>query len=189
MWKTIICTKNCPLRNVIALQVREIISTYKQNFQRNSNLSSGYNGYSCEDCAPGYYRDPSGPYGGYCVKCQCNGHADTCDCNTGKCNDCKHFTTGDHCDQCIVGYHGDATQGTPHDCMICACPMPTESNNFANSCEISDDGYKIHCSCREGYTGGRCQSCAAGYYGQPEKEGDFCKLCESSFALPLEAMT
>lgn len=58
--------------------------------------------------------------------------------------------------------------------------MPIESNNFANSCEISEDGYKIHCSCREGYTGGRCQSCAAGYYGQPEKEGEICKLCECS---------
>lgn len=58
--------------------------------------------------------------------------------------------------------------------------MPVESNNFAHSCEISEDGYKIHCSCREGYTGGRCSSCAAGYYGKPETEGDFCKLCECS---------
>lgn len=46
----------------------------------------GYIGNSCEDCAPGYYRDPNGPHGGYCVPCQCNGHADTCDCNTGICN-------------------------------------------------------------------------------------------------------
>lgn len=45
----------------------------------------GYNGHSCEDCATGYYRDPKGPYGGYCLPCQCNGHADSCDCNTGIC--------------------------------------------------------------------------------------------------------
>lgn len=45
----------------------------------------GYTGLSCEDCAPGYYRDPSGPHGGYCVPCQCNGHAATCDYYTGKC--------------------------------------------------------------------------------------------------------
>lgn len=46
----------------------------------------GYVGNSCEDCAAGYYRDSTGPHGGYCVPCQCNGHADTCDVNTGICN-------------------------------------------------------------------------------------------------------
>lgn len=46
----------------------------------------GYTGNSCEDCATGYYRDSNGPHGGYCVPCQCNGHADTCDLNTGICH-------------------------------------------------------------------------------------------------------
>jgi laminin, alpha 3/5 len=54
----------------------------------------GYDGLSCENCAPGYYRDPNGPYGGYCIPCECNGHASTCDCNTGICNDCQHHTHG-----------------------------------------------------------------------------------------------
>lgn len=44
-----------------------------------------YKGLSCEDCAPGYYRSQTGPYGGYCVPCQCNGHSDTCDQITGIC--------------------------------------------------------------------------------------------------------
>lgn len=133
-----------------------------------------------QDCSPGYYRDPTGPYGGYCLPCQCNGHAETCDCNTGICQSCKHNTHGDHCDKCIVGYHGNATHGTPNDCMICACPMPIESNNFATGCEISDDGDKISCECRPGYTGERCQSCAWGFYGQPEREGDYCRPCQCS---------
>lgn len=88
----------------------------------------GYQGLSCEDCAPGFYRDPNGPYGGYCIPCDCHGHADTCDCNTGICQDCKHHTMGDHCDMCIAGYYGNATRGYPDDCMICACPLPIESN-------------------------------------------------------------
>lgn len=88
----------------------------------------GYQGHSCEDCAPGYYRDPDGPHGGYCLPCECNGHSETCDCNTGICHDCQHYTTGDHCDQCIEGFYGNATIGTPYDCMICACPLPIESN-------------------------------------------------------------
>lgn len=87
-----------------------------------------YSGLSCEECAPGYYRIQSGPHGGYCVPCQCNGHADECDVNTGICRDCKHNTRGDHCEMCEVGYHGNALQGTPMDCLICACPLPIPSN-------------------------------------------------------------
>lgn len=44
-----------------------------------------YQGLSCEDCAPGHYRVDSGTYGGHCFKCQCNGHSDSCDVETGIC--------------------------------------------------------------------------------------------------------
>lgn len=139
-----------------------------------------YVGLSCEDCAPGYYRSNTGPYGGYCIPCQCNGHSDTCDVNTGKCYDCQHFTTGDHCEQCITGYHGNATIGTPNDCLICACPLPIASNNFATACEVSADGNRISCECTEGYFGARCESCAAGWYGRPESPGEECTPCSCS---------
>ncbi|KAK3929045.1 Laminin subunit alpha [Frankliniella fusca] len=137
----------------------------------------GYKGLSCEDCAPGYYRSQTGPYGGYCVPCQCNGHSDICDPVTGICTECQHNTIGDHCEECDSGYHGDATGGTPHDCLICACPLPIPLNNFATSCIVSPDGNKISCDCKEGYFGATCQSCAAGYYGKPETLGDYCKPC------------
>lgn len=140
----------------------------------------GYVGHSCEDCAPGYYRDPSGPYGGYCIPCECNGHSETCDCATGVCTNCMHSTQGEHCEECVSGYYGNATNGSPGDCMICACPLPFDSNNFATSCEISESGNEIHCECKPGYTGPRCESCANGFYGQPENLGDVCKPCECS---------
>ena len=46
---------------------------------------TGYVGQFCESCAPGYHRDPAdgGPYA-RCVPCNCNGHSDTCDVNSGK---------------------------------------------------------------------------------------------------------
>lgn len=44
-----------------------------------------YQGLSCEECAPGYYRIQSGPHGGFCSPCECHGHATECDVNTGMC--------------------------------------------------------------------------------------------------------
>jgi len=87
-----------------------------------------YRGLSCEECSPGYFRSPAGPFGGFCVPCQCNGHSDRCDPVSGVCLDCDHNTVGDHCEMCAEGYHGDARLGTPYDCLICACPLPVPSN-------------------------------------------------------------
>nr|CAI5850401.1 unnamed protein product [Callosobruchus analis] len=138
-----------------------------------------YQGLSCEECAPGYYRVP-GPHGGYCIPCECHGHATECDVNTGICMNCMHNTKGDHCEFCDVGYHGNAKAGTPRDCLICACPLPIASNNFAVGCQVSADGEKISCDCKEGYIGARCQSCGAGFYGKPETQDDFCRPCQCS---------
>ncbi|XP_026331928.1 laminin subunit alpha isoform X2 [Hyposmocoma kahamanoa] len=141
---------------------------------------SAYRGMSCEQCAEGYYRLSSGPHAGFCVPCQCNGHSRTCDVNTGVCLACTDNTMGDHCEQCIPGYHGDATIGTPRDCLICACPIPSASNNFATSCELSGNGTLISCVCKPGYGGQRCEYCAPGFYGEPENTGDYCKPCNCS---------
>lgn len=47
---------------------------------------ANYVGLSCEECADGFYRAQTGPYGGYCVPCQCNGHSNVCDKITGICD-------------------------------------------------------------------------------------------------------
>ncbi|XP_051171945.1 laminin subunit alpha [Leptopilina boulardi] len=165
------------------------LDTTTTSYSHNSILASGveqcqcppnYQGLSCEECAPGYYRVSSGPYGGYCVRCQCHGHSDSCDVNTGVCHDCKNGTTGDHCEYCEQGYYGNATIGTPSDCLICACPLPVPSNNFATGCQVNEDGNKISCDCLPGYYGARCEACSAGYYGQPDVYNDFCKPCNCS---------
>lgn len=54
------------------------------------------------------------------------------------------------------------------------------ARSFATSCEIRDYGREIHCTCRDGYAGELCQSCARGFYGQPRIPGEFCKPCECS---------
>lgn len=139
-----------------------------------------YRGTSCEECAEGFYRIQHGPYLGACVPCRCNGHSNTCDPITGQCFNCKYNTVGDFCERCHDGYYGDATQGTPNDCMICACPLPIESNNFATSCEVSSSGSVLSCTCKDAYNGTRCEICGAGHWGQPHIVGQGCQKCECS---------
>ncbi|CAD5215290.1 unnamed protein product [Bursaphelenchus okinawaensis] len=139
---------------------------------------AGYTGFSCQTCAPGYYRLKSedDSFLGACVPCNCNAHAGTCDPDTGICIDCQHNTEGDHCELCKEGYSGNATTGSPHSCLICPCPNAIEGGNFGKSCSISPTGYLERCECKEGYTGQFCGQCAVGFYGQPINR-EPCKKC------------
>uniref|UniRef100_H2XYT0 Ig-like domain-containing protein n=3 Tax=Ciona intestinalis TaxID=7719 RepID=H2XYT0_CIOIN len=135
---------------------------------------AGYEGLSCEDCAPGFTRSGGGIYLGLCHSCQCNGHSDQCDSETGVCQSCRDNTSGDRCEQCNVGYFGDATQGTPADCRLCACPGYGD-NSFSDTCEYNTDSRNLVCTnCREGHVGDRCERCAPGYTGNPQDEGGEC---------------
>lgn len=59
----------------------------------------GYEGLSCENCAFGYVRiyenSSSNELIGKCIKCPCNGHAESCDLITGKCSECQFNTFGE----------------------------------------------------------------------------------------------
>jgi len=62
----------------------------------------GYRGYSCEECATGYYRDSSdrseGPLG-RCSKCPCNGNEQSCSQERGRVQCiCKEGWSGPSCD-------------------------------------------------------------------------------------------
>ncbi|XP_031150036.1 laminin subunit alpha-3 isoform X3 [Sander lucioperca] len=131
-----------------------------------------YTGDSCEKCAPGYYRDRSGPFLGRCVPCECNGLADECEGRTGRCLNCQYNTAGDRCERCKEGYYGNAAQRT---CRVCPCPFNGPANSFAIGCkEVFGD---FECICRAGYTGDKCESCAPGYYGNPLTSGGSCRPC------------
>lgn len=85
-WKPIDVIHISDISLIIADEDEEHYNLYEELAVEKCNCPNGYQGNSCENCAPGYYRDKNGPYGGYCVPCQCNGHAATCDCDTGICN-------------------------------------------------------------------------------------------------------
>lgn len=134
----------------------------------------GYLGQFCESCAPGYRHSPAkgGPFMP-CIPCDCNGHAEICDSETGRCI-CQHNTTGDNCDQCAKGYYGNALGGTPYDCKRCPCP------NDGACMQINGDTV-ICTECPVGYFGARCEQCSDGFYGDPTGllgEVQTCKSCD-----------
>ncbi|XP_054719317.1 laminin subunit gamma-1-like, partial [Uloborus diversus] len=128
----------------------------------------GYVGQFCESCGPGYRHDPPG--GGKfarCVPCNCNGHAEYCDPETGRCI-CQHNTAGDNCEHCTSGFYGNALTGTEDDCKPCPCP-----GNGA--CVVLPDEEVACLECPEGYAGHRCDLCVDGFYGEPQGQ---CRKCE-----------
>ncbi|KAH9498965.1 Laminin subunit gamma-1 [Bulinus truncatus] len=169
------------LSNLTAIKIRATYSPRGVGFIDNINLGSarqsyqggseatwvesctcpqGYIGQFCESCVQGYKRDP--PNGGTfarCVPCECNGHSDSCDANTGRCI-CQDNTEGNFCEVCARGYYGDATQGTSGDCTPCPCPN-------GGACIQAMNGDVICTECDEGYGGNLCELCLDGYYGDP----------------------
>nr|XP_042896680.1 basement membrane-specific heparan sulfate proteoglycan core protein [Parasteatoda tepidariorum] len=135
----------------------------------------GYIGLSCEECAPGYIRDASGPGLGRCTRCNCNGHSESCDATSGSCVRCRHNTIGESCERCADGFYGDATRGTPEDCKPCPCPLTTPPNQFSLTCFLDNDGQPTCNACPAGYIGRHCEKCAAGYRGTPVQPGGRCE--------------
>lgn len=85
-WEQTVISQLSDVYLTMADEDEENYNQYEELAVEKCQCPPGYKGNSCEDCAPGYYRDPIGLYGGRCVPCKCNGHADTCDCNTGVCH-------------------------------------------------------------------------------------------------------
>ncbi|XP_048845494.1 laminin subunit gamma-1 [Brienomyrus brachyistius] len=121
----------------------------------------GYTGQFCERCALGYRRTQPelGPFSS-CELCNCHGHSESCDPETGMC-DCKDHTAGSSCEKCSDGYYGDATLGTASDCKPCPCPG-------GSSCAVVLHTMEVVCTnCPTGAAGKKCELCDDGYFGDP----------------------
>ncbi|XP_034232146.1 laminin subunit gamma-1 isoform X2 [Thrips palmi] len=131
----------------------------------------GYVGQFCESCAPGYRHEPT--HGGpdaRCVPCNCHGHADICDADTGRCI-CQHNTAGDNCDRCAKGFYGNALEQTANDCKPCPCPN-------GGACMQLPDETVVCLECPRGYAGPKCDLCSDGYYGDPTGRFGPVKICQ-----------
>ncbi|ODM90707.1 Laminin subunit alpha-1 [Orchesella cincta] len=137
----------------------------------------GYKGASCEECAYGFRKLRKETWLNECVRCDCNGHSESCDFE-GNCLTCDHNATGDHCQFCKEGFYGDPTRIEGYSaCKPCECPLRTSANNFSPTCKlVIGGGYECN-ACPLGYEGPYCERCANGYYGNPTQPGDSCKPC------------
>ncbi|XP_006896997.1 PREDICTED: laminin subunit alpha-5 [Elephantulus edwardii] len=139
---------------------------------------ANYGGDSCQECAPGYYRDTKGLFLGRCVPCQCHGHSDRCLPGSGICVGCQHNTEGDHCERCQPGFMSSGPGGPEAVCTSCPCPLAVPSNNFAVGCVLR--GGRTYCLCKPGYAGPSCERCAPGFFGNPLVLGSSCRACDCS---------
>lgn len=132
----------------------------------------GYAGSRCSVCAENYFGNPDKP-GGICEKCECNqnvdaGQSGNCDLRTGKCLRCLYDTTGDHCEFCRDGFHGDALA---QDCRQCECDV-LGTNGTIQYC----DRHTGQCPCLMNVEGIRCDGCIANHWKIASGEG--CEACE-----------
>ncbi|XP_042339430.1 laminin subunit gamma-1-like, partial [Plectropomus leopardus] len=137
----------------------------------------GYHGQHCEQCTLGYRRArPELGAFSSCEPCNCNGHSEACNPDTGAC-DCRDNTAGLSCERCKDGYYGDATQGTPADCQPCPCPAGA-------TCAVVPKTREVVCTnCPTGTTGKRCELCDDGFFGDPLGQSGpvrACRACKCS---------
>ncbi|XP_031421826.1 laminin subunit beta-2 isoform X1 [Clupea harengus] len=116
----------------------------------------------CEECAPGYYGNPSQP-GGRCQPCRCNNNLDlsdptSCDQRTGECRKCLYNTEGPDCGVCKSGHYGDASR---RNCRKCTCNfLGTARNQCAAKEDCVCQRTSGQCQCLPNVSGLTCDHCA-----------------------------
>uniref|UniRef100_A0A4W4EVQ4 Laminin, beta 2 (laminin S) n=1 Tax=Electrophorus electricus TaxID=8005 RepID=A0A4W4EVQ4_ELEEL len=154
-------------------------SCYQDSHNRQvvCNCKQGYTGARCEECAPGYYGNPSQP-GGQCQPCPCSNNIDlsdpeACDRRTGECRKCLYNTEGPNCSMCKSGYYGEASR---RNCRKCTCNfLGTEHSQCLSRDECLCQRATGQCQCLPQVIGLTCDHCSPNFWNLASGRG--CEPC------------
>ncbi|XP_033110841.1 usherin-like [Anneissia japonica] len=140
------------------------------------NCQHNTQGRYCDQCTSGHYRVSGRPLNAVdvCTACDCFvngtiGGSNQCDIVGGQC-DCKVFTTGRRCDQCVTGFFN--LQGSNvNGCEPCTCNAAGTISG-STTCESTGE-----CTCKANVIGDKCDRCNYGYYGLSASNPNGCNLC------------
>ncbi|KAM3914862.1 laminin subunit beta-2 isoform 3-T3 [Leptodactylus fuscus] len=157
------------------------------------NCNQGYTGSRCEECAPGFYGNPF-QVGGRCLPCQCNNNIDmtdvgSCDRRSGQCLKCKYNTEGRFCEQCRVGYYGDASR---RNCKKCVCNyLGTVRSQCTTRDECTCERTSGQCQCLPNVKGQSCDRCGPNFWNLASGKGCVPCNCDphNSFSLSCNEFT
>ncbi|KAJ1134177.1 hypothetical protein NDU88_000637 [Pleurodeles waltl] len=110
--------------------------------------------------------------------CECYGHSNRCSyidfLNVVTCVSCKHYTRGQHCQHCRLGFYRNQSAELDDEnvCIECNCNQKGSKHDRCN-----DTGY---CECLDGATGPKCDDCLPGYYW---RQGCLPNVCDDEFLI------
>ncbi|CAD5123124.1 DgyrCDS11497 [Dimorphilus gyrociliatus] len=164
----------------------------KKPYVCSCETSSFTEGLKCDRCKAMYNKKPfrrgNQRLAYNCQPCECHSHATSCVYNAtvdpfpndfelgdgGVCVNCQHFTEGQHCDTCKMGYFrpiGRSLSAT-NVCELCNCfPAGVEQSNL----ECKKVGGQ--CSCKQNVGKRQCNECKDGYYNLRSANPLGCEPC------------
>ncbi|KAM6927923.1 laminin subunit beta-3 [Xenentodon cancila] len=118
-------------------------------------------GPKCDQCTPGYQRNPYSPMDrpDACIRCSCSAegteNGTPCEDSTGSCQ-CKVNVEGPRCDRCKRGYYGLRVSNAL-GCKKCSCSL---DGSLSEDC----DPITGQCPCRPHFHGLTCDKCSKGFW-------------------------
>ncbi|XP_055084617.1 laminin subunit gamma-2 [Periophthalmus magnuspinnatus] len=92
-------------------------------------------------------------YSSHSLRCDCRGHSQYClrDALGLRCVNCQGNTEGRNCERCRAGFY---LQENQRSCSPCFCHP---AGSVSSQCDS-----RGHCSCKQGFTGDKCELCEDG---------------------------